>query len=180
MAHRMFGIPAPSTVCCRTMIPSLICSASYPLEAELVKNLNAALEDLLPVLAAQGRIQIVLMIDEIAQEKRPRWCDLTNKILGCCREHTKQRCMEFNSLTDAELLLQDVAQGDVHLAHEVSLRFSHTISHADVFCSFLRPPLAHLASSAPIPGYIVQNCFLFLGAVRRRLQKIMQFLYRQP
>lgn len=134
MAHRMFGIPAPSTVRRRTMIPPLICSASYPLEAELMSNLKAAFEHLLPVLAVRKIIHVVLMFNEIAQEKRPRWCDQTNKILGCCREHTKRRCMEFNSVADAELLLQDVGQGDVHLAHEASLRFSHAFKfRADVF-----------------------------------------------
>jgi hypothetical protein len=86
-----------------------------------VKNLKATFEDLLPLLAVRKKIHIVFMIDEIAQEKRPRWCDQMNRILGFCREHTKQRCMEFNGIADAELLLQDVAQGDVHLAHEVSL-----------------------------------------------------------
>lgn len=50
IAHHMFGIPAPSTVCCHTIIPPLICSASYPLKVELVKNLKAAFENLLPAL----------------------------------------------------------------------------------------------------------------------------------
>ena len=117
----MFGIPTPSTVRRRTVIPPLICSASYPLEVELVKNLKAVFENLLPALAIQKTTHVVFMIDEIAQEKRPRWCDRTNKILGFCREHTKKRCMEFNGVADAEVLMQDVAQGDVHLAHEVSL-----------------------------------------------------------
>ena len=127
IAHRMFGIPSPSTVRRRTTIPPLICSASYPLEVELMKNLKAAFENLLPALAGRKMIHIVFMIDEIAQEKRPRWCDRTNRILGCCREHTKRRCMEFNSVADVEVLLQDVVQGDVHLAHEVSLvsRLAH-------------------------------------------------------
>ena len=121
IAHCMFGISAPSTVHRRTVIPPLICSASYPLEVELVKNLKAAFENLLPALAIQKTTHVVFMIDEIAQEKRPWWCDQTNKILGFCRKHTKKRCMEFNGVADAEVLMQDVAQGDVHLAHEVSL-----------------------------------------------------------
>ena len=108
IAHRMFGIPAPSTICCCTIIPPLLCSASYPLEVELVKNLKAAFENLLLALVTQKMVHIIFMINEIAQEKWPRWCDQTNKILGCCREHTKQRCMEFNSIADAEVLLQDV------------------------------------------------------------------------
>ncbi|KAN0137688.1 hypothetical protein V8E53_004513 [Lactarius tabidus] len=96
IAHHMFGIPAPSTVRCRTMTPPLICSASYPLEAELVNNLKAAFNNLLPMLAAR-------------------------RILGCCHEHTKGKCMEFNGVADVELLLQDVVQGDVHLAHEATV-----------------------------------------------------------
>ncbi|KAI9430613.1 hypothetical protein H4582DRAFT_1823847 [Lactarius indigo] len=121
IAHRMFGIPAPSAVHHRTLIPPPICSVSCPLEVELVSNLKAAFEDLLPALAVRWAIHVVLMIDEIAQERQPRWCDRTNKIIGCCREHTKRRCMEFNSIADAELLLQDVARGSVHLAHGVAL-----------------------------------------------------------
>ena len=75
IAHHMFGIPAPSTIRHRTVIPPLICSASYPLEVELVKNLKAAFENLLPVLVIQKMTHIVFMINEIAQEKRPWWCD---------------------------------------------------------------------------------------------------------
>ena len=33
--------------------------------------------------------------------------------------------MDFNSITDAELLFQDMESGDVHLMHEVSAQFSH-------------------------------------------------------
>ncbi|KAI9433400.1 hypothetical protein H4582DRAFT_1819930 [Lactarius indigo] len=129
IAHRMFGIPAPSTVRRRTMIPPLICSSSYPILRDLESNLKAAFDSLLPVLTEQRRYHIVLMIDEIAQEMRPRWCDQTNQILGWCREHTKGRCMDFNSIADAELLFQDMESGDVHLAHEA------TIGAIGILCS---------------------------------------------
>ena len=128
IAHRMFGIPAPSTVCRRTMIPPLVCSPSYPLVRDLEANLVAAFDSLSPTLAAQGKYHVVLMLDEIAQETRPQWCDRTNQILGWCREHTKGRCMDFNSIADAELLFQDMESGDVHLAHEVSAQFSHGLA----------------------------------------------------
>ena len=71
----MFGIPAPHTIHHHTIIPPLICSASYPLEVELVKNLKAAFENLLPALVTQKMVHIVFMINEIAQEKWPQWCD---------------------------------------------------------------------------------------------------------
>ncbi|KAH9003694.1 hypothetical protein EDB86DRAFT_2798425 [Lactarius hatsudake] len=121
IAHRMFGIPAPSTVRRRTMIPPLICSPSYPLARDLETNLVAAFDSLSATLATQGKYHIVLMFDEIAQETRPRWCDRTNQILGWCREHTKGRCMDFNSIADAELLFQDMVCGNVHLAHEATV-----------------------------------------------------------
>ena len=123
IAHHIFGIPSPNTVCRRTMIPPLICSPSYPLKTELVLNLKAVFESLLPLLAGRSAVQGVLMLDEIAQEKWPRWCDRTNKFLGWCREHTKGKCLDFNSVMDAELLLQDMVRGDVHLAHKVSHRY---------------------------------------------------------
>ncbi|KAH9026882.1 hypothetical protein EDB84DRAFT_1670101 [Lactarius hengduanensis] len=109
IAHRMFGIPAPSTVRRRTIIPPLICSPSYPLAKDLETNLAAAFDSLSATLAAQGKYHIVLMFDEIAQETRPRW------------EHTKGRCMDFNSIADAELLFQDMVCGNVHLAHEATV-----------------------------------------------------------
>ncbi|KAH9024681.1 hypothetical protein EDB85DRAFT_1870012 [Lactarius pseudohatsudake] len=121
IAHRIFGIPSPNTVRRRTMIPPLICSPSYPLETELARNLNAVFESLLPLLAGRPVVHVVLMLDEIAQEKRPRWCDRTNKLLGWCREHTKGKCLDFNSIADAELLLQDMVRGEVHLAHEATV-----------------------------------------------------------
>ncbi|TFY55061.1 hypothetical protein EVG20_g9459 [Dentipellis fragilis] len=129
IAHHIFGIPAPSTVRCRIMIPPLICSSSYPVESELVGNIKAVLGDLAGRLAGHTVIQVILMFDEIAQEKRPRWCDRTNKILGCCREHTKGRCMDFNSMADAQLVLEDMECGKVHLAHEA------TVGAIGVLCS---------------------------------------------
>ncbi|KAF8262083.1 hypothetical protein EI94DRAFT_1773276 [Lactarius quietus] len=121
IAHRMFGIPAPSTVRRHTMIPPLICSPSYPLVRDLEANLVAAFDRLSPNLAARGRLHAVLMLDEIAQETRPRWCDRTNQILGWCQEHTKGKCMDFNSIADAELLFGEMVSGNVHLAHEATI-----------------------------------------------------------
>jgi hypothetical protein len=54
IAHRMFGIPAPSRVHCHTIILALTCSPSYPLVMELKSNLNAAFDSLLLALAEKG------------------------------------------------------------------------------------------------------------------------------
>ena len=66
IAHRMFGIPAPSTVRRCTMIPPLICSPSYPVAKELESNLEAAFDSLSPALVAQGKYHVIFMLDEIA------------------------------------------------------------------------------------------------------------------
>ncbi|KAF8267319.1 hypothetical protein EI94DRAFT_1771895 [Lactarius quietus] len=107
IAHHMFGIPAPSTVRCHTMIPPLICSPSYPLVRDLEANLVAAFDSLSPNLAAQGRLHAVFMLDKIAQETHPRWCDRTNQILGC--------------IADAELLFREMVSRNMHLAHEATI-----------------------------------------------------------
>ena len=120
IAHRIFGLPATATVRCCTMIPPLLCSPSYPRETELVRNLKAVFDSLQAPLASHHIVHVVLMVNEITQEKRPRWCDRTNMMLGWCREHTKNRCMDFNSMGDAELVFDDMMLRNVHLAHEVS------------------------------------------------------------
>jgi hypothetical protein len=120
IAHHMFGIPAPSTVCRHTMVPPLICSPSYPVMKDLETNLEAAFDSLSPALVVRGMYHIVLMFDKIVQERHPRWCDRTNQMLGWCREHMRGKCMDFNSIADAELLFQDMVARNVHLVHEVS------------------------------------------------------------
>ena len=82
--------------------------------------MKAVFDSLQSSLAGRQVVHVVLMVDKIVQEKRPWWCDRTNTMLGWCREHTKKRCMEFNSIADAELLFDDMVLGNVHLAHEVS------------------------------------------------------------
>ncbi|KAF8265196.1 hypothetical protein EI94DRAFT_1787602 [Lactarius quietus] len=72
-------------------------------------------------LGAQGRLHAVLMLDEIVQETRLQWCDRTNQILGWCREHMKGKCMDFNSIADAELLFGEMVSRNVHLAHEATI-----------------------------------------------------------
>ena len=58
----------------------------------------------------------VLMLDEIAIEKRPRWDDRTNMILGMCREHSKAIPLEFNTEKELDLLCDGLDNGSIHLA----------------------------------------------------------------
>jgi hypothetical protein len=59
------------------------------------------------------------MFDEIAIEKRPRWDDKSNKILGVCREHGRDTSLEFTTEDDLRTLWEELSCGKIHLAHEV-------------------------------------------------------------
>ena len=61
----------------------------------------------------------VLMLDEIAMEKQPRWDDKTNMFMGICREHGHEIPLEFCNEADLDLLCDALDQGRVHLASEV-------------------------------------------------------------
>ena len=61
----------------------------------------------------------VLMFDEIAIEKRPRWDDKSNKILGVCQEHGRDTSLEFTTEDDLQTLWEELGCGKIHLAHEV-------------------------------------------------------------
>ena len=71
----------------------------------------------------QGTTHIILMLDEIAVEKRIRWDGKTNQFVGLCREHGKNTNLYFENEKDINMLFkslkQDVEQGGVHYASEV-------------------------------------------------------------
>ena len=50
------------------------------------------------------RIVTILMFDELAIEKRPRWDDKSNKFLGMCHEHGHVTSLEFTSKDDLVIL----------------------------------------------------------------------------
>ena len=75
IVHHIFGLPATATVHRCTMILPLLCSPSYPLEMKLVWNLKAVFESLQLSLAGHQVVHLVLMVDEIMQEKRQCWCN---------------------------------------------------------------------------------------------------------
>jgi hypothetical protein len=64
------------------------------------------------------------MFDKLLTEKRPRWDDKSNKILGVCQEHGHDTSLEFTSEEDLQALWEELAAmayGKIHLAHEVSV-----------------------------------------------------------
>jgi hypothetical protein len=132
IAHHTFGTPAVSTIRRRTMIPPILPSPSFPTRREIESNIVANFEGLRDVLGSLGdtKLHAIAMFDELAVEKRPRWDDKTNRILGVCREHGSGTSLEFASEEDLELLWDELASGKIHLAHEVSVELHSTfLSH---------------------------------------------------
>jgi len=116
-AHHALALPSVTVARRNTVLRPLQVSPSWPTIAEVEANIKSCLEPLshMPV---KVRHQ-VLMLDEIAIEKRPRWDDRTNMILGVCREHSKAIPLEFNTEKELDLLCDGLDNGSIHLASEV-------------------------------------------------------------
>lgn len=123
IAHRILGTPAVSTIRRHTIIPQILASPSFPTCDEIKCNIAATFKDIYDVLetTTQNLLHAVIMFDEISVEKRPRWDDKTNKILGVCREHGQDTSLEFTSEEDLRTLWEEVQSGKIHLAHEVRI-----------------------------------------------------------
>jgi hypothetical protein len=121
IAHHIFGTPSARTIRTRTTVPHIIPSPSFPTRNELERNIVASFEGLLDGLGVSGQsmLHAVAMFDELAIEKRPRWDDKSNKVLGICREHGSGASLEFTTADDLETLWDDLGSGKIHLAHEV-------------------------------------------------------------
>ena len=123
--HRALGLPGMSTLRAHSKMPPILVSPSTPQISEILQNLDACLSSgLLDVLKnLQGTTHIILMLDEIAVEKRIRWDGKTNQFVGLCREHGKNTNLYFENEKDIDMLFesleQDVEQGGVHYASEV-------------------------------------------------------------
>lgn len=68
------------------------------------------------------------MFDEVATERRLRYDDRTNKVVGLGRETAAKTTLEFNSEDNLDTLFADLECGDVRLASEVSCG-SATLRH---------------------------------------------------
>jgi hypothetical protein len=135
-AHRSLSLPSVMTIRRNTIIRPLIVSPSWPTVAEVETNITSCfdalsgveLEDdnqLGPVFTFDNQPQVVLhqvlMLDELAVEKRLRWDDLTDKFQGTCREHNAKIPLTFSSERELDMLCDTLDAGEVHLASEVCL-----------------------------------------------------------
>ena len=131
IAHRALNLPSLSMLRRRTILPPIVPSPGQPVKTEVEKNIVACFEGIEEVVESQGMVHQVLMLDELKVEERPRWDDKSNMILGICREHGSHTSLEYTSRAEADMLMESIRAGDVHLAVEVvdlvypSLTFSH-------------------------------------------------------
>jgi hypothetical protein len=98
---------------------------------EIQHNFAVTFESIIDILGTSGQasgkasgtnpLHAVLMFDELAVEKRPRWDDKSNKILGICQEHRCKMSLEFTSEQDLEMVWEELASEKIHLAHEVGV-----------------------------------------------------------
>ena len=136
IAHRIFGTPSVSTIRSRTTVPQILPSPSFPTHHEVLKNIASTFEGILDMMkASRNLLHGILMFDELAIEKRPRWDDKSNKFLGVCREHGHATSLEFTSEDDLVILREELESGKIHLSHEVRCVF--------VFVTRYMPPSYH-------------------------------------
>ncbi|KAJ7859039.1 hypothetical protein B0H14DRAFT_3864214 [Mycena olivaceomarginata] len=121
LLHRALGLPGLTTLRKHSVIRPLRASVAMPKVAEIEANIDAytAAED--TPTGPPRIVHQVLMLDEIAVEKRARWDDKTNMILGACREHSQNAALEFCHLDDATTFFEHINSNQVHLASEATV-----------------------------------------------------------
>ena len=138
-AHQSLALPSLTTIRRQTVLPALLVSPSAPTVAEVEANIIASCSSLHSIarsrsggsaLGTEPRqpsdkiVHQVLMLDELAVEKRARWDDSHNKFQGTCREHNYRIPLDFTSERELDILCDAIQNEEVHLATEVRLFFS--------------------------------------------------------
>lgn len=129
IAHRTFGLAAPSTTRNRQPTEPLRVSVSLPTNDELTHNIRVSTGVTGTDAACSARDSgtpphphcgYVLMFDELKVEETVRWDPQSNKVQGICREHGHTCSLEFCDIDDIHALCDAVKEGTVHLAKEVA------------------------------------------------------------
>ncbi|KAF8181257.1 hypothetical protein K438DRAFT_1602018 [Mycena galopus ATCC 62051] len=114
--HRALGLPGLTTLRKHLVIKPLRASPAMPTIAEIEANIDAyTVGEEIPA-GPPEIVHRVMMLDEIVVEKRARYDDKTNKILGACREHGA-----IEGVDDAATFFKHVNNGEVHLASEATV-----------------------------------------------------------
>ncbi|KAJ7142001.1 hypothetical protein C8R46DRAFT_1317489, partial [Mycena filopes] len=105
IAHRALGLPGITTLRNRMITPPLTASPGAPKVEEIEKNIDTCFAGIADALASKKVVHQIVMLDELATQKRIRWDPRTNKFLGVCREHAHEVGLEFNGESDLDELM---------------------------------------------------------------------------
>lgn len=156
-AHRSLSLPSVTTIRCNTVICPLIISPTSPTVAEVEANIATCSEafsnissndesasdtPLAPHPCLPGvTYHQVIMLDELAIEKRPRWDSSNDKFQGTCQEHNHKISLKFSTDKELTMLCDALDSGEVHLASEV--RFLNEFYCFPFVLMSPRPQLQH-------------------------------------
>jgi hypothetical protein len=122
IGNKALNLPSLTTTWRHGIIPALRVSAKFPTISEVKENIRAQFPPSL--FGSQDRpVGLVLLVDEIAVEQRLRHDPKYNTILGLCREHSGGYSAQFDSMDDANCLLEGFCNDGLHLASEVLTYF---------------------------------------------------------
>ena len=128
IAHRALGTPSIDTAKRHVSTSPIIPSPGFPTSAELQANLATCYPKNGVSYPANPIKGITMQVDEIKIQEHLRWEPKSNVILGVCREHGSCCALEFQSVYQADRLLDCLKSKTVHLATEVSvLSFCYTL-----------------------------------------------------
>ena len=124
--HRAGLGPSVPYLRSRSIVPALIPSHGQPTTDQIATNVQSSLGSILDVIQEQIKgktLHAVVILDELATEKRIRWDPTSNMFLGVCREHGYRTSLEFINEGDLEELFRRLDSVDenerVHYAGEV-------------------------------------------------------------
>jgi hypothetical protein len=84
IAHCALGLPACTTLQNCSIMPPIIPSHSAPTMPEIQKNIDTCFVSIGEILQMKKIAHQILMLDELATEKRIWWDHLMNCFLGLC------------------------------------------------------------------------------------------------
>ncbi|KAN0109249.1 hypothetical protein V8E52_009433 [Russula decolorans] len=123
-AHRSLALLSLTTIRRNTVLPTLVVSHSTPTLTDIQTNILSCYSAFGTEQFSSSQSTIVhqvIMLDEIAIEKRVRWDDSTNKFQGTCREHNSRIPLDFGSEKELDLLCEALEKDNVHLATEATV-----------------------------------------------------------
>jgi hypothetical protein len=170
-AHHSLSLPSLTTIQRNTILQALVVSPSIPTAAEVEANIKSCYtlgpstapnpESLLVEVTHQ-----IVMLDELAVEKRVRWDDSQNKFQGTCREHNHQIPLDFTSEKELDVLCDAIGENKDHLATEVCvgcnlLHLVDTSNHG-----LLKATVAAIGVLSPEPHEYAVRPILFSGTCK--------------